>query len=103
MSYEVFTALNFEVVIFGVVTPRRLGGGYESWVEYIASGTTGVTIQKITVCIMTDVGTPHEFISVMISTHLQMSQVVHFKKSSNLKGILLTVYELAHNVTSCEI
>ena len=29
----------------------------------IASGTTGVTIQNITACIMTDVGTPHKFIS----------------------------------------
>jgi hypothetical protein len=70
MIYKVFMALSFEVVNFAVVTPPRLGGGYESWVEYIASGTMGVTIQKITVCIMTDVGTPNKFVSVMISTHL---------------------------------
>jgi len=65
--------------MFGVVTPRGLGGGYESWVEYSDCGTTGVTIQKITVCIMTGLGTPNEFISVMISTHLQVSPVVLFK------------------------
>jgi hypothetical protein len=33
-SYEVCTALSFEAVIFGVVIPRRLGSGYESWEEY---------------------------------------------------------------------
>ena len=65
-------------MIFGVVTPRRLGGGYESWVEYIASGTMGVTAQKTTVCIMTDVGTPNKLNSVMISTHLQMPPVCTF-------------------------
>ena len=79
MIYKLFTELSVEVVIFEVVTPCRLGGGYEFWVEYIASGTTGVTIQKITFCIMTGLGTPHKFISVMISTHLRMSPVMHFK------------------------
>jgi hypothetical protein len=38
-SYKACTALNFEAVIFVVVTPRRLCGGFESWEEYIASGT----------------------------------------------------------------
>jgi hypothetical protein len=36
MGYKVFMVLIFEVVIVGVVTPRRLGGGYESSEEYIA-------------------------------------------------------------------
>jgi hypothetical protein len=36
-SYKACTA--FEAVIFGVVTPSRLCGGFESWEEYIASGT----------------------------------------------------------------
>ena len=57
----------------------------------LLSGTTNVAIQKITVCIMTDVGTPHKFISVMILTRLQMSPVVHFKNTLIKKGILLTL------------